>query len=108
VRCDLGFITHQQKARTIMALAGHCRASDHRAHALIPAHRVNSDTRQTHGLPPVFRAWEGLEANRNDLTAIVVAASGAQVVRALQFAAVRALVESFDAQRVMAATHAPA
>jgi hypothetical protein len=35
-----------------------------------------------------------------------MAAGRAEVVRALQFAAVRALVESFDLQRIMAATHA--
>jgi hypothetical protein len=48
------------------------------------------------------------EADGDHFTAIVVAAGGAQVVRALQFATVRALVESFDLQRIMAAAHAPA
>jgi hypothetical protein len=42
-----------KETRTIMALAGQSHASDHRAHTLITAHRVNSDTRQSHGcLPP--------------------------------------------------------
>ena len=44
----------------------------------------------------------------DDLTTIVMAARRAEVVRALQFATVRALVESFDLQRIMAAAHAPA
>jgi hypothetical protein len=92
-----------------MMLAGESRASDHRAHTLVTAHRVNSDTRRTHGcLPPALRARLRLKTNRNDLATVVVAARGAQVVRALQFAAVRAFMEGLDAQRVMAATHAPA
>jgi hypothetical protein len=37
-----------------------------------------------------------------------MAAGVAQIVRALQFTAVRAFLERFDAQRVMAATHATA
>jgi hypothetical protein len=44
----------------------------------------------------------------DDLATVVVAASGAQMVRALQFAAVLALGKSVNRECVMAATHAPA
>jgi hypothetical protein len=46
------------------------------------------------------------ETDSDDLAAVVVTARGAQIVRALQFATVRALVESFGLQRIMAAAHA--
>jgi hypothetical protein len=52
--------------------------------------------------------YSGLEPDRDNLAPVVVAASVAQVVRALQFAAIAALMESFDLQRVMAAAHATA
>jgi len=41
----------------------------------------------------------------NDFTAIIVAAGVAQIMRTLQFAAVRAFLERFDAQRIVAAAH---
>src|SRR5690606_1858843 len=53
-------------------------------------------------------ANSGLEPDRDDLASVVVAASGAQVVRALQLAAIGALVEGFDLQRIMRPAVAPA
>ena len=44
--------------------------------------------------------------DRDDFAAIIVPAGRAEIVRALQFAAVRAFLERLDAQRIMAATHA--
>jgi hypothetical protein len=81
-------------------------AFNHDAHALVAAHRIDSDTRQTHGQPPKIVLV--LSFDRDDLTTVVVAASVAEVVRALQFAAVRAFVECFDLQSIVAAAHAPA
>ena len=42
----------------------------------------------------------------NDFAAVIVAAGVAQIMRALEFTAVRAFLERFNAQRVVAATHA--
>ena len=42
----------------------------------------------------------------DDFTAVIMAAGVAQIVRALQFTAVRAFLERFDAQSVVAAAHA--
>jgi len=41
----------------------------------------------------------------NDFTTIIMAASIAQIMRTLQFATVRAFLERFDAQRIVAAAH---
>ncbi|NIJ17501.1 hypothetical protein FHS54_002490 [Sphingobium vermicomposti] len=49
-----------------------------------------------------------LRPDSNDFTAIIVAAGLAQIVRALEFTAIRAFLERFDAQRIMAAAHATA
>jgi hypothetical protein len=49
-----------------------------------------------------------LDFDRDDLTTVVVAASVAEVVGALQLAAVGAFMESLNLQRVMATTHATA
>jgi hypothetical protein len=46
--------------------------------------------------------------DRDDLATVVMAASVAQVVRALQLAAIATLVESLGLEGVMAAAHAPA
>jgi hypothetical protein len=40
-----------------------------------------------------------------NFTAIIMAASAAQIVRTLQFAAIRAFLKRRDAQRVVATTH---
>jgi hypothetical protein len=44
---------------------------------------------------------------RDDFAAVIVAASRAQIVRQLQFAAIRAFLELGQRQRVMAAAHVP-
>jgi hypothetical protein len=46
--------------------------------------------------------------DRYDLAAIVVATSVAEVVRTLEFAAVRAFVECCNRESIMAAAHTPA
>jgi hypothetical protein len=45
--------------------------------------------------------------DRDDLSAIIVAALRAQIMRPLQLAAIRALLECLDRQRMMAAAHVP-
>jgi len=50
----------------------------------------------------------GLEPDGDDFATVIVTASIAQVVRTLEFTAVRAFMECIDAERVMAAAHAPA
>ena len=47
-RLDSRFIANQQKLEAIMAAPGNRRTFHHHAHAFIAAHRINSDTRQTH------------------------------------------------------------
>ena len=42
----------------------------------------------------------------DDFAAVIVTAGVAQIVRTLQFTAVRAFLKSLDAQRVVAAAHA--
>src|SRR6476619_5464909 len=49
----------------------------------------------------------GSGLGRNDFAAVIMAASRAQVVRQLQFAAVGAFLELGRRQRVMAAPHVP-
>jgi hypothetical protein len=102
---DPHLVAAEQELEAIMLAAGQSRAFDHDAHADIAAHRVDSDTRQSHDLRS---SWTVLKTDGDDLAAVVVAAGVAEVVRALQFAAVAAFVEGFDLQRVVATAHAPA
>jgi hypothetical protein len=104
---DPRLITHKQELETVMLTARKRGAFDHDAHALVAAHRIYGDTRQTHGAFSETRQ-SILGFNRNDFTAVVVAAGRAQVVRTLQFAAISTFMECIDLQRVMAAAHAPA
>jgi hypothetical protein len=92
--------------KPIVPPAGERRAGDHRAHAFVAAHRVDGDTRQAHALSPLSRS--GLEPDGDDLSSVIVAAMRTQVVRALQFTAVAALVEGFDLQGIVRAAVAPA
>src|SRR5690348_7897553 len=57
--------------------------------------------------PPLMARGLGLSLGRDDFAAVIVAASRAQIVRKLQFAAVRAFLERRGLQRVMAAAHVP-
>jgi len=56
-------------------------------------------------IAPLLRGRSGL--GRDDLAAVIVAAGVAEVVRALELTAVRALLERRRGQRVMAAAHVP-
>jgi hypothetical protein len=102
---DALFIAYKQELEAIMAAAGYCRTFNHDTHALIPAHRIDGDTRQAHvpESPPLM----GLEPDGDDFATVIVTASIAQVVRALEFTTVRAFMECIDAESVMAAAHAP-
>src|SRR6478672_10422936 len=57
--------------------------------------------------PPVMRAALGLSLGRDDFAAVIMTASRAQIVRQLQFAAVRAFLERGGLQRMVAAAHVP-
>src|SRR5690242_3163915 len=50
--------------------------------------------------------WSRSALDRDDLAAVIMAARRAQIVRALQLAAVRAFLERLDLQRIMGPTHA--
>jgi len=56
---------------------------------------------------PPFMGKASLGLGRDDFAAVIVAASAAHVVRQLQFAAVRALLELGRLERMMAAAHVP-
>jgi hypothetical protein len=57
---------------------------------------------------PVYRELAGLKPDRDDFAPVIVAASVAQIVRALELTTIAAFVECFHFQRIMAAAHAPA
>ena len=99
------FVTDEQKLELVMATTRKRRPFNHDAHTFIAAHRIDGDTRQSHVANPPRRR---LKADGDDLAPVVMTARGAKVVRALQLTAVRALMECFDLQRIMAAAHAPA
>jgi hypothetical protein len=105
-RLDPRLVAHQQELEAVVAAPRDRRALDHHPHAFIAAHRVDGDTRKTHGW--IVRSSAGLKPDRDDLAPVVVAASRAQVVRALELATIRALVEGLDLQGIVAAAHAPA
>ena len=46
-------VADQQEVESVVIPAGQGRAGDHRAHALVAAHRINGDTRQAHALSPL-------------------------------------------------------
>jgi hypothetical protein len=46
-----------------------------------------------------------LAGNADNFTAVIVAASGAQIVRALQFSTIGAFLKGFDSERIVAAAH---
>jgi hypothetical protein len=98
-------IAHEQEVETVMAPARKRGALNHHAHAFIPAHRVDSDTRETHRACPLLTS---LEPDRDDLAPVVVATRVTQVVRTLEFTAIAALVKRFRLERVVTAAHAPA
>ena len=57
---DPRLVPNQQELELVVPTARKRGAFDHDAHALIAAHRVNGDTRQTHGLSPkleMLRLW---------------------------------------------------
>src|SRR5438128_303034 len=87
---DSHLVADQQELEAVVATAGECGALDHHAHALIPAHRVDGDTREGHRACP---GLTGLEPDRDDLAPVVMAAGRAEVVRALELTAIAALVE---------------
>jgi len=102
---DGDFIAEQAEAQSIMTATSFGHARHHDAHTFISAHRVDSDMRLScHHFP--LLELTSLRPNRNHFTAIIMAALRAKVVRALQFAAVRAFLERLDLQRIVAATHA--
>ncbi len=97
---DARLVTHQQELEPIVPAAGERRPGDHHTHAFITAHRINGDTRQAHACDPL--QTKGLQPfGLDDLAAIVMATSRAQIVRTLQLTAVGAFVECFDLQRIM-------
>src|SRR5205823_4273739 len=57
--------------------------------------------------PSLMGPLASLGLGRDDFAAVIVAASRAQIVRQLQFAAVRAFLELRRGQRMMAAAHVP-
>tara|TARA_B100000378_G_scaffold91640_1_gene72389 strand:- start:381 stop:731 length:351 start_codon:yes stop_codon:yes gene_type:complete len=72
---------------------------DHDTHAFITAHRINGDTRQTHADSPALLTV--LKTDGDDFATVIVAAVRAQIVRTLEFTAVRALVMRFNLERIM-------
>ena len=103
VECGLDacFVANQQELELVVAPTRKRGALDHHAHTFVTAHRIDGDTRQTHVLSP---AWlTVLQSDGDDFAAVVISAMRAQVVRPLEFAAVRALVMSFDLERIMRA-----
>ena len=49
---DPRLVPYQQELELIMATARECGALDHDAHTFVAAHRIDSDTRQTHAFSP--------------------------------------------------------
>ena len=96
---DPRLVAHQQELELVVTATSKGCALDHHAHAFVAAHRINSDTRQTH--PSLSSNSSRLKADCDDLTTVVEAAVRAQIVRTLQLTAVRTLVMSFDLQRIM-------
>ena len=96
---DPRFVANQQELELVVAPTRKRGALDHHAHTFVTAHRIDGDTRQTHVLSP---AWlTVLQSDGDDFAAVVISAMRAQVVRPLEFAAVRALVMSFDLERIV-------
>ncbi len=104
-----------------MTLGRKFQSVEHHAGRVVPAHGVDRQgemfgqgqrcAMQTEVARGVASGADGVLqrlARCNDLTAVVVAAMAADVVRALQLAAVAAFGIGFMRQRLMAAPHSPA
>ena len=101
VECSLDarFIANQQELELVVTPTRQRGAFDHHAHAFVSAHRIDGDTRQAHGASP---AWlTVLKTDGDDFAAVIISAVRAQIVRALEFAAVRALMMGLDLERIM-------
>ena len=113
------FITHQQETRAGMTLSGQFQTIKHDFGCRIPAHGIN---RQGESGPCISHfgslgalGCAGSEPDgrlqairRHHFTAIIIAAMGADMMRALQFAAIGAFMMRRAGKRMMAATHAAA
>jgi hypothetical protein len=112
-------IAHQQETGAGVTLGGQFQAIKHNLGRRIPTHGIyrqgEGGTCLSHfgslgalrlaGSEPDGR----LQAiRRHHFTAIIIAAMGADMVRALQFAAIRAFMMRGTAKRLMAAAHAAA
>ena len=116
---DPRFITHQQKTRSRMPLGGQFQTIKNDLGCRIPAHGIN---RQGESGPYISHfgslgalGCAGSEPDgrlqtirRHHFTAIIIAAMGADMMRALQFTAIGAFMMRRAGKRMMAATHAAA
>ena len=112
-------IPHQQEAGTGMTLSGQFQTIEHNLRCRIPAHGIN---RQGESGPCISHFGSlgalgcagsepdgRLQAIRcHHFAAIIIAAMGADMMRALQFAAIGAFMMRRACKRMMAATHAAA
>ena len=99
----LGFVTDNQETQI-----GPLRERAKAAPASIVAAPPSPPIASIASLGPVVHARvsprpSGFDGN--DLATVIVAAGGAQMVGALQFAAIRAFLESRGRQRIVSATH---
>ncbi|PAV93233.1 hypothetical protein WR25_13352 [Diploscapter pachys] len=103
----LRLVTHQEEAHALEPAACRGDASQHDRQPLVAAHRIDGDPGSVgHGCACIQWVKRALALDRDDLATVIMAAGGAQIVRTLQFAAVRALLERRDAERVVATAHA--
>ena len=105
-----------------MALGGQRHAGDDHGRGIVPAHGINRQGKWLRhgGFRHVWR-WDEAAGGRlgpnraferfagtHDLTAVVVTAMAADVVRTLQLPAIAALGEGLALDGVVATTHSPA
>ena len=116
-RVQLCLVADQQEACAGMALGGDLQTLDHHERRVIAAHgvhrqRVGRGQGRTrgHAAARASGANSALQriAGRHDLAPVVETAMAADVVRPLQFAAIRALGVGLARERLVAATHAAA
>src|SRR5438270_5635189 len=100
---DLALVTieGEAEARVLAKRAG--SAGNHRRRTGVAAHGVDRDAWPSGHDAAGLRLVPGCD----DLAAVIMAAGAAHIVRQLEFAAIRALLERGRLQRMVAAAHVP-
>jgi hypothetical protein len=120
-RREPGFIAKDQELRLLMAFSGDIKPIDNRLGGVISPHGIDGKyIAAAHcALYPGIAAAQfcllldpddalGFLAGANNFTVVVMAAMGADMVRALQLTAIGAFSMGLGAQSLMAAAHASA